>query len=60
VTQGRRPRRATPPHPRPHSGANTLRAAGLQHPMPTTLGMSGALLARFIPRSVRRYTRRSR
>ena len=36
----------------------------LQHPIPTTLGMSVALLAIFIPLSVRcytrRYTRRSR
>jgi ABC-2 type transport system permease protein len=32
----------------------------LQHPIPATLGMSVALLAIFIPLSVRRYTRRSR
>jgi len=32
----------------------------LQHPVPTTLGMSLALLAIFIPLSVRLYTRRSR
>ena len=32
----------------------------LQHPIPTTLGMSVALLALFIPLSVRRYTCRSR
>jgi ABC-2 type transport system permease protein len=32
----------------------------LQHPIPTTLGMCVALLAIFIPLSVRRYARRSR